>query len=126
MANVLTVDKAITGDREKRIRYRVVLSGNYVQAVRGANTGELIILSSAAGANQPDQFWGPKGPERVYPIQGPAGYAVEFLPGADGNHWLMKIFSAAGTELLAAAYPAAITADNLGDVLIEAVGREFD
>lgn len=126
MANALTVDKVVTGDREKRIRYRVVLSGNYVQAVRGNNAGEVLDLNAATGSNQGDQFWGAKGPEKVYPIQGPAGYTVEILPGADGRHWLYKIYSAVGTELVAGAYPAAITGDNLGDVMIEAVGREFD
>lgn len=126
MANALTVDKVVTGDREKRIRYQVVLSGNYAQAVRGANTGEVLNLNGAAGGNHPDQYWGAKGPQRVYPIQGPAGYTVEILPGADGNHWLYKVYSAVGTELVAGAYPAAITGDNLGDVMIEAVGREFD
>jgi len=43
--------------------------------------------------------------------QPPAGYTAQIVPGADGLHPILKIFSAPGTELAAGAYPAAILAD---------------
>jgi hypothetical protein len=40
----------------------------------------------------------------------PAGYAAVLIPGTTLNNWKLKIYSVAGTELAAAAYPAAILA----------------
>lgn len=127
MANVITVDgpdAVRVTEREKLIRYKLTISGNYVQATRGQNVGEVIDLTKVVGVNKEDQFWGKNGPKRMYPVQGPAGYGVEILPGADNLHWLWKIYSAVGVELGAAAYPAAITGDL--DILVEASGRVCD
>lgn len=128
MANVLTISEVNAvrvSEREKAIRYNVVLSGAYVQAVAGADTGEVLKLEGAANPGlQANAFWGQKGPARVYNVTGPAGYGVELILGGNPNHWLMKIFSAVGTELAAGAYPAAITGD--ANITIEASGRAFD
>lgn len=112
MANVMTVDSAYTRDREKFIRYNVVLSGAYVQAVRGANTGEVLDLTVVVSTlPKADQFWGVTGPKRGTISNIPASYIAKIIPGADRLHWLLQIFSAIGTELVAGAYPAGLTAD---------------
>lgn len=128
MANVVTISEVNAvrvSEREKMIRYKVALSGSYVQAVAGADTGEVLKLEGAANPGfQSNAFWGPNGPVRVYNVTGPAGYGVELILGGNPNHWLLKIFSAVGTELGAGAYPAAISGDT--NITIEASGRSFD
>lgn len=108
MANQLTVLNVSPMFKQKRVRYGLVLSGVYVQA---ANGGEILNLNGAAGNFDPGQFWGYTGPKYGDPTQPPAGYTAQILPGADGLHWVLKVFSAAGQELAAGAYPAAILAD---------------
>jgi hypothetical protein len=131
MPNVLTIDSGGVGqgvrvnEREKIIRYNCVLSGNYVQAVRGSNVGELLDLTKVVGALQADQFWGISGPIRGYPLQGPGGSGVEIIPGADRLHWLLKMFAVgANNEFAAGAYPASVLADL--DFYVEFSGRRFD
>jgi hypothetical protein len=131
MANVLTISEVNAvrvSEREKTIRYNVTLSGSYVRVVRGADTGEVLKLETAANPNSfSNAYWGPNGPSRVYVINGPAGYATEIIPGGTPNHWLLKIFTAANTEVAAGTYAAGaagITADV--DFTIEASGRSFD
>lgn len=41
----------------------------------------------------------------------PAGYTAELIAGTTLKNWKLKVFSAAGQELGAAAYPAALLAD---------------
>jgi hypothetical protein len=92
--------------------YLVTLSGSYVQAVRGANTGEVLLPLSATNPNNlPNAFPGTKGFKRGYVIQGGGGNGTEIMPGADAFHWLLKFYSAANTQLAAGAYNAAITGD---------------
>lgn len=127
MPNVLTLvdinaDRPM--ERELLIRYNVVLSGNYVQAVRGSDVGEVLKLETVVGNFSPRQYFGAKGAARVYALNGPAGFSVELLPGANGNHWLLKMFASAGNEHAAGAYEAAITGDL--DFTIEASARSFD
>jgi len=94
MPNVMTVDALGTNngvrvnEREKLVRWKLVLSGNYVQHVRGSNVGELLDLTKTVGAgNAPDQFWGPNGPSRVYVLNpGGTGYSLSTTPGADNLH----------------------------------------
>lgn len=126
MANTIAVDKVVVAGKEKRIRYKLtILAGNYTTAVRGTNGGELIDLTKATGIREADQFWGQKGPDRVYLLNGPGGFAAEVLPGADGLHWLLKMYSAPGTEIVnGTAYNAAVTGDL--DFLVEATGRVCD
>lgn len=113
MANTATVVDVQPSDRAKVIVVKVALSGSYVQAVRLANTGEVVNLTSLTNSsNFPDASFGAKGANRGYPLQGPAGFACRILPGADANHWLIQIFGATnGTELAAGAYGAAYTGD---------------
>ena len=125
MPNVLTVKSAPTVMKQRFIRYLVTLSGSYVQAVRGANTGEVLNLGTiASGTFDPMQYWGYEGPKIVKLVNGPGGYTAEILPGADAFHWLLKIYGTTpGTELSAGAYPAGISGDL--DIYIEAWGAEF-
>ncbi len=127
MANVLTIDgpdAVRISEREKLVRYIITLSGAYVQAVRGTNTGEVLDLTKAVGANQADQYWGQRGPRRVYILNNGNGFNMQIIPGADNLHWLLRIFSASGAEQAAGAYPAGLTGDL--DVICEATGRSFD
>jgi hypothetical protein len=112
MANVMTLLEVQTGNNIDVYIYKVVLSGAYVQAVRLANTGEQLKPFAAANPNfQPKAFPGNKGFRRGYVIQGGAGNGVEIIPGADIFTWLLKMYSAANTEVAAAGYNAAITGD---------------
>lgn len=126
MANVLTVTEVRAEMREHRVRYNVVLSGNYAVVARGQDVGEVLKLETAlnpsflANAN-----WGENGPNQVSIINGPAGYAAQILPGATGLHWLLKIYAIGAVgEFAAGAYSASLLADL--DFTIEAVGRSFD
>lgn len=131
MANVLTIvdpSDVRVAEREKLIRMNVRLSGNYAQAVRGQNIGEVLDLTKVVGVNQADQFWGQKGPRTVYINNvGRTGFAMSIVPGADALHWLLCIFSGVNTELAAGAY-AANAAGLLTDldITVEAAGRSFD
>lgn len=115
-------------EREKLIRYTVILSGNYQQHIRGQNVGEVLNLGQAYNpvTYQYDQYWGLKGPVRAYVLNaGASGYNMSICPGADPFHWLLYVQAlAAGGELAAGAYPAALTAEL--DIVIEATGFAFD
>jgi hypothetical protein len=114
-------------EREKLIRYSITLSGNYATHVRGANTGEVINLGAAfvPAAYQADQYWGYRGPARVYILTpGTTGYGMTICPGLDAFHWLLVIYSTVTGELAAGAYPAGLIADL--DIVIEASGLAFD
>lgn len=132
MANTLTVDASGTkngvrvNEREKLIRYKLAVSGNYVQHIRATNTGELLDLTKVITAgNAPDQLWGISGPSQVYVLNaGGTGFSLSVVPGADQLHWLFCVFSGVATELVAGAYPAALAADT--DILLESTGRRFD
>lgn len=125
MANVLTVAAVSRMLEQRLIRYKVALTGSYVQAVRGANTGEVLVLSGATGKWDSEQYWGLTGPNassaRV--VNPPAGYGAKIIPGADVQHWLLQLFSSAGTELVAGAYPAGILADV--DIYVEFLGANY-
>jgi hypothetical protein len=131
MANLLTVDAlgvkngVRVNEREKLVRYKLTLSGLYVQHVRGQNVGEVLDLTKAVGAFAVDQFWGVGGPSQVYVLNaGGTGYSLSVVPGADNLHWLFCVFSGVAVELAAGAYPAGLIAD--ADILIESTGRRFD
>lgn len=116
-------------EREKRIRYTVTLSGSYVQAVRGSNVGEVLDLTKpVVGPYAPEQYWGMKGPVRMYMINnGLTGYGFSIVPGADALHWLLVIFSGVATQLSAGAYSAnaaGLLTD--ADIVVEATGLGFD
>lgn len=112
MANTMALQEVQTGNNVDVYIYIVTLSGNYVQAVRGSNTGERLQPLLASNANFiPKAFPGNKGFKRGYVIQGGAGNGVQIVPGADPLNWLLKFFSSANTQLVAGAYNAAITGD---------------
>ena len=132
MPNVMTVDNngVQVVEKFKTVVARVVLSGNYVQAVRGTNVGEVLLpntLALAAGNPGliPGAGWGLTGPGRAYIINGPAGLGAEMLPGADNFHWLLRLFNpTTGAELAAGAYAALNLADLDFKVAFE--GRNID
>ncbi|HEV7523008.1 MAG TPA: hypothetical protein VGP89_18040 [Candidatus Angelobacter sp.] len=108
----MALQEVQTGNNVDVYIYKVTLSGSYVQAVRGANTGEQLKPFAASNPNfLPKAFPGNKGFKRGYVIQGGAGNGTEIIPGADIFTWLLKFFSAANTELAAAGYNAAVTGD---------------
>jgi len=105
--------------------YKVTLSGNYVQAVRGSNTGEVLQPLSASNPNfKPKAYPGNKGFDRAYIIQGPGGNGAEIVPGADAFNWLLKLYSAANTQVTAGAYNAAVTGDL--DILVGFECKNFN
>lgn len=111
MANQLTVLGSNPMFKQRRIRYGLTLAGLYVQAVPGSNVGEVLIPGNAVGKFDPEQYWGFQGPthgEVSQPIQ---GYGAQIVPGADSQHWLLRLFSSPGTELAAGAYAAGVLAD---------------
>lgn len=132
MANLMTVDTngVQVVEKFKTVVAKVVLSGNYAQAVRGANVGEVLVpnsVNTATGnpALLPGAGWGLTGPTRAYIINGPAGLGAEMLPGADNFHWLLRLFNpTTGAELAAGAYAALNLADLDFKVAFE--GRNID
>jgi hypothetical protein len=121
MANTL---KAKPAKRTRRVTTRPyigTLTGNYVQASGAA--GELLDPTSAADPNflaEPiagflDLAALNASMYEIVVIRGPAGYAAKILLSTAATGWnnalLLKIYSAPGVELAAAAYPAAILAD---------------
>jgi len=110
MANTMAVQDVQAGERATVYIHKVTLSGSYVQASRGNNAGEVLLPNSASNPN-----FLPKPSaahyDRTYPLQGPAGFSSEIIPGGDDTHWLLKVYSSAGTEHAAAAYEGTITGD---------------
>lgn len=125
MPNILTVDETQPQEKFRTVRYKVAIqAGNYVQAVRGSNVGEVLNLNGALNPlGKTNALWGKDGPDRGYPLQGPAGFGVSIIPGADGLHWLLKVWGSVGVEHVAGAYEAAIVADV--DFLIEFTAANF-
>lgn len=112
MSNVLALQEVQTGNNVDVYIYKLTLSGNYVQAVRTTNTGERLQPLNATNPNFVSKaFPGNKGFKRGYVIQGGGGNGVEILPGLDAFNWLLKVYSAANTELGAGAYNVAVTGD---------------
>jgi hypothetical protein len=133
MANVLSIPGSDFNavrlyEREKLIRYNCALSGSYVQHIRGTNTGELLDLTKTITGNfLPQQYWGLTGPLKGYVLNtGGTGFGMSIVPGADGLHWLLCIFSGVAAELAAGTY-AANAAGLLTDldITIEFSGRSF-
>jgi hypothetical protein len=127
-ANTMVIDTngVQVVEKFKTIVYKVTLTGNYVQAVRLSNVGEVMIPNNATNpALLPGGSWGLTGPTRAYIINGPAGLGAEMLPGADNFHWLLKLFNpTTGAELAAGAYAALNLADL--DFKIAFEGRNID
>jgi hypothetical protein len=113
MPNTMAIQDVQNSTDVTVIIFKVTLSGSYVQAVRGSNTGERFIPNSATNPNNKIKaFAGNKGFMRGYPIQGPGGFGCSVLPGADPFNWLLKLYGVTpGTELAAGAYAAGVTGD---------------
>jgi hypothetical protein len=132
MSNTMIIDTngVQVVEKFKTVVGKVTLTGNYVQAVRGANVGEVLLpnsLNTAAGNPGfiPGAGWGLAGPGRAYIINGPAGLGAEMIPGADNFHWLLRLFNpTTGAELAAGAYAALNLADLDFKVAFE--GRNID
>lgn len=128
MPNVMTVKRVQNLERDKSIRYQVVLNGNYVQV---ANGGEVFNINVALNPQfLPGAFWGLTGPDVTkfgvgYPLQGPGGLAAELVPGVDAFHPILKLFDPlTGNELAAGAYAAKISGDN--NFFVQFEGRNID
>jgi len=124
MANTMALQDKSIDTNPITFTHKVTLSGSYVQAVRGTNTGEVLTPNSATN---PRFLPKPSASvyQRAYVVNGPAGFGAEILPGADGTHWLLKLFGTTpGTELLAGAYNAGLTGDL--DFLVAFEARSCD
>lgn len=114
-ANTMQVD--VNGvqqvEKFKTIIYKVTLTGNYAQALRLSNVGEVMQPNLASNPTfLPGAGWGLTGPSRAYVINGPAGLGAEMIPGADNFHWLLQLFNpTTGAQLAAGPYAALNLAD---------------
>jgi hypothetical protein len=106
MALALTIKSVNTGMRKKRRLFKVAASGNYVTGGDTVNLASLLNPGFIGDAN-----FGSNNITDFAVEQCPAGYGAELIPGTTLANWKLKIFTTANTELAAAAYPAAITAD---------------
>lgn len=88
--------------RRKRIRVNIVATGNYVT---GGDTLDLTATTNPNFLNAAGFASLPTDNEIVYL---PGGYSAEFVPGTTLANGKIKVYSAAGTELAAAAYPAVL------------------
>lgn len=106
--------------------FLLALSGNYVTG------GDTLDFTNAAGVNGPNlnalvpslfgiisAFAEGNGPSTSQ--QGGGGYYA-VLAGATPSTWKLKIFNAAGGELAAGAYPAAVTTDI---VVLQVLWRKY-
>jgi hypothetical protein len=113
MAIALSVISIDYTRRKKRITYKPTFSGSYAT---GGDT-----LNFAAATNPsflPDAYPSQVLPEMVHVDGMPGGNPAEFVKGTTNLIHKLKLFSAANTEVAAAAYNAAITGD--GNVTLTA------
>lgn len=100
--------------RRKKRRFAVTASGSYPTG------GDPVDFSTILNPG----FIGDTNPSNVPTFEQlsaevPGGYTYQFVPGTGTTlalAWKLKLFSAAGTELTAAAYPAGLT--GAGTILI--------
>lgn len=105
MALASTVTVVDITRRRKRKTIQVTPSGNYVA---GGDTIDLTATTNPsflAGAGFGSV------PKRYIACRAPGGYTAEYIPGATLATCKVKYYSAAGQELAAGAYPAALTGD---------------
>lgn len=105
MSLAVTVLKSQKDLRSKKIKVKVVASGNY------APGGDTLNLQGATNPNfLTDATFGYPGTIDFYAVdQTPDGYTANLIPGSTLANWKLQIFSAANTELAAGAYPAGIS-----------------
>lgn len=122
MPNTLIVKPSRRTRRVTTRIFRGVLTGNYVQNAGAA--GETLNLTTATDPNHLGDTVGGKldvaaVTARLFEakvVRAPAGYGAEINLSTGATSWanafILKLYSAPGVELAAAAYPAAILADS--------------
>jgi hypothetical protein len=105
MAVALAVVSVDNTRRKKRITYKTTFSGNY------ATGGDTIDFTAATDPNFKNARIPSVPPELIEVNGNPGGHGAEGVVGAGNNNSKIKLFSAAGTELAAAAYPAGVLAE---------------
>jgi hypothetical protein len=106
MAVALAVTRISHTRRHKEIEYKPTFSGNY------STNGDTLDLTAATNplflpGGKPGQAL----PESLQVVGNPGGDGAEGVIGATNATHKIKMFSAANTELAAAAYNAAVTGD---------------
>lgn len=105
----------ICGTRRRIIRHlKLSLSGNY------ATGGDTLDLTATTNPNNlPAAKAFASLPSVIAVLNKPDGYTCEMIPGNALNNNLLKWYTAEGTELGAAAYPAALSGAT--DIVCEVV-----
>ena len=105
MALALTVQAVHHQLRTKQLYLIATPTGNYTT---GGDTVNLQAITPGLG--MADSTIGYPGTIKESEVSStPQGYGALLVPGATLATWKLKIYSVAGTELAAGAYPAAIT-----------------
>lgn len=94
--------------RQKTIKIKATPSGNYPAG------GDPIDLTNITDPQFQGSCFPGKIPDYIQIENSPAGYTAEIVAGTGttlATAFKLKVFTAAGTELTAAAYPAALLAD---------------
>lgn len=106
MPLALTVQAVHHQLRTKQLYLIATPTGSYVT---GGDTVNLQAITPGKG--QADATVGYPGTVSESEVaSAPAGYTALLVPGTTLANWKLKVYSVAGTELAAAAYPAAILA----------------
>jgi hypothetical protein len=114
MANQLTALKTDYTRRRQTRRFKIALTGSYVNG-----TGEVLdftnILNPEFQGNIAPGFFPPPALADFKVVRAPVGYGAEVVANgantAPNNAFALKLFSAAGTELASGAYSAGVLAD---------------
>lgn len=106
MSLALQVVSAHHESRTKELILQATPSANYVT---GGDTVNLTAVSNPKFIGDA-QFGFPGKIDDYEVLQAPDGYTANLVPGATLATWLLQVFSAANTQLAAAAYPAGILA----------------
>src|SRR5690348_3226178 len=105
MATALTVVDIDNSGKTIYVTCSIVFSGSYST---GGDTVDLTTIIGKAYLGK--VFIAGKSPLYGYGVSS-AGYSLAFIPGTTLANGLMKVNTAAATELAAGAYPAGLTGD---------------
>lgn len=105
------------GARQRTIRHlSLTLSGDY------STGGDTLDLTATTNPNRiPAAKAFSALPDVISLENFPGGYTFELIPGTALNNNLLKIYTAEGTELAAAVYPAAISGAT--DIVVKVVSK---
>lgn len=107
MAVSLVVQKVERGPRRVRaITYAVTFTGNYASPLT-------LDFTSATNPKFQSDAFPSTAPDFIGALNDMAGYGFDPQPGTANNNSTMKIYSAGGTELSVAAFPAGVLAGTL-------------